>query len=128
MLGGTYRRDESAWETSDDDAAELRSRNPAYGRNGDGERLYFEVLVVGSGTPADAERVRREMRQLRRPEDPFSYELVFAASFEDASLATVINPGLQAVVIYEGFPFKSKLNFPHMAQFLARHLTDVVKN
>ena len=76
------------------------------------DRLYFEVLVVGSGTPADQERVRREMRQLRRPDDPFVYELVFAPSFEDAALATVFNCDIQAVVIYDGFPFKSKLGLP----------------
>jgi arginine decarboxylase len=85
--------------------------------------LYFEVLVVGSGSAADQERVRREMRQLRRPDDPFDYELVFSPTFEDAAIATLFNADIQAVVIYEGFPFKSKLNFPYMADFLARQLT-----
>jgi arginine decarboxylase len=128
VLGGTDRRDESLWTdaagpSADGDSGETRSRAPGYARDGIPERLYFEVLVVGSGTAADQERVRREIRRLRRPDDPFVYELAFAPSFEDAALATLFNFDLQAVVIYDGFPFQSKLGFPHMAEFLGRHLT-----
>src|SRR3954451_20694852 len=122
VLGGTYRREESVWDLGEDEAIEARSRAPSYARGNDGDRRYFEVLVVGTANHADAERIRREMHQLRRPEDPFVYELVFAQSFEDAALATLFNPDVQAVVIYEGFPFKSKLNFPQMAEFLSRQL------
>jgi arginine decarboxylase len=123
LLGGTYRRDDSVWDVSDEEPSDNRSRAPSYARGNGADRRYFEVLIVGTGAPADAERVRREMRQLRRTDDPFVYELAFAASFEDAALAALFNPDIQAVVIYEGFPFKSKLNFPHMAEYLARQLT-----
>src|SRR5438045_2542226 len=71
---------------------------------------------------ARQERVRHEMRSLRRPDDPFVYELVFAPSFEDGAVAAIFNFDLQAVVIYDGFPFRSKLGFPQMAEFLGRHL------
>jgi arginine decarboxylase len=124
LLGGTYRADESLWaDVGEDGAARARSRAPSYAQAGRPDRLYFEVLVVGSGTVADQERVRRMMRRLRRPEDPFVYELAFAPSFEDAALATLFNFDLQAVVIYDGFPFKSKLGFPYMAEFLGRHMS-----
>ena len=123
VLGGTYRRDQGAWDLSDDEEASgAPSRAPSYARDGRPDRLYFEVLVVGQGTAADQERVRREMRQLRRAEDPFVYELVFAPSFEDAALAALFNFDVQAVVIYEGFGFKSMLNFPQMAAYLSRSL------
>ncbi|HZN67757.1 MAG TPA: hypothetical protein VFB66_20895 [Tepidisphaeraceae bacterium] len=123
VLGGTYRRDDGLWaDAPDGDATEAKARGPAYARDGARDRLYFELLVVGSGTLADQERVRREMRRLRRPDDPFVYELVFAPSFEDAAVATIFNFDLQAVVIYDGFPFRSKLDFPLMAEFLGRHM------
>jgi len=126
VLGGTYRHDHGAWDiTADDEAAEMRSRAPSYARDDRAQRPYFEVLVVASGPPADQERVRREMRQLRRAEDPFVYELAFAPSFEDAALAALFNFDVQAVVMYEGFAFKSKLNFPKMAEFLARQLPGI---
>src|SRR5687767_5970660 len=61
VLGGTYRGDERAWSDSvAEDAAERKSRAPTYGRDGQVDRLYMEVLVVAAGTPADQERVRRE--------------------------------------------------------------------
>jgi arginine decarboxylase len=127
LLGGTYRRDDAVWsEHPDDDGAENKSRAPTYARGSSGgasDRLYFELLVVSPGAPVDQDRVRREMRELRRPGDPFVYELVFAPSYEDAALAVVLNPDLQAVVIYDGFPFKSKLNFPQMADFLGRYMS-----
>ena len=123
VLGGTYRRDDSLWaDASDDVDAGARSRAPSYAQDGETDRHYFEVLVVGSGTVADQERVRATMRRLRRADDPFVYELVFAPSFEDAALATLFNFDLQAAVIYDGFPFRSALDFPHMAEFLGRHM------
>ena len=124
VLGGNYRRDDSLWgDASLDGAAEAKSRAPSYAQDGQTDRLYFEVLVVGSGTLADQERVRSEMRRLRRPDDPFVYELVFAPSFEDAALATLFNADVQSVVIYDGFPFRSALDFPQMAEFLGRHMS-----
>src|SRR4051794_29519295 len=97
VLGGTYRRDERLWtDSADGDAVGARSRAPVYARDGWRDRLYFEVLDVGSCSLADQERVRQEMRGLRRPEDPFVYELVFAPSFEAAAVATIFNFGLQA--------------------------------
>src|SRR3954469_15622113 len=51
VLAGTYRRDSSAWD-ADEDSADAKSRAPVYARGGNGsghDRLYFEVLVVGSG-------------------------------------------------------------------------------
>ena len=124
LLGGTYRRERAGVESSDENGdASLESRAPAYGR-GDGaaNRPYFELLVVGTVAAEDRERVRRELRALRRPEDPFVYEPVFVTSFEDAALATVFNFDVQAVVIYDGFPFKSQIGFPHLAEHLAQQL------
>lgn len=123
LLGGTYRRDDALWSDAlDEGTPGGASRAPSYARDGEHDRLYFEVLIVGSGTLSDQERVRREMRKLRRPEDPFVYELAFAESFEDAAMAILCNYDFQAVVIYDGFPFKSTLDLPQMAEFLARHL------
>src|SRR5688572_16711196 len=126
LLGGTYRRERAEAEPSDENGGEapLHSRMPSYARTGAGaDRPYFEVLVVGPITPEDRERTRREVQSLRRPEDPFIYELVFVPSFEDAALATVFNFDLQAVIIYDGFPFKSQIGFPQLADHLARQLT-----
>ena len=44
--------------------------------------------------------------------DAFVYEPVFVGSFEDAFCATLLNPDLAAVVIHEGFAFRSRHDAP----------------
>ena len=44
--------------------------------------------------------------------DAFIYEPVFVGSFEDAFCATLLNPDLAAVVIHEGFSFRSRHDAP----------------
>jgi arginine decarboxylase len=44
--------------------------------------------------------------------DAFAYEPVFVGSFEDAFCATLLNPDLAAVVVHEGFPFRSRHDAP----------------
>jgi arginine decarboxylase len=89
------------------------------GRNGS---LYFELLIVGVAEPEAQKRVRRELRRFRRHDDPFHYEPVFVPTFEDAALATICNFDLQAVVIYDGFPFASSLGLANLGQYLCRRL------
>src|SRR5438552_45237 len=62
------------------------------------------------------------MRRLRRPEDAFTYEAVQVGSFEDGVIGTIVNTNVQAVVIYDGFPFRSRHDLPVLHEFLLRHL------
>ena len=56
--------------------------------------------------------LRAEWRRLRRPLDAFVYEPVFVGSFEDAFCAAMLNTDLAAVVIHEGFAFRSRHDAP----------------
>ena len=109
----SYRRSSDAWDMNsdaEDDALSI----PDYHNQRSAHRPYFEVLaVVADKSEEHLERVRQEIRSLRRPEDPFQYELVFVSNFEDAMIATLVNFNIQAVVIYDGFPFASNLEFPN---------------
>jgi arginine decarboxylase len=111
---------------------------PALGRS-DARRPYFEVLIV-TGAPATRwPALGVEWRRLRRPLDAFIYEPVFVGSFEDAFCATLLNPDLAAVVIHEGFPFRSRHDAPILrmlteaadqhesAEVSALHLAQVLK-
>lgn len=68
----------------------------------------FEVLVIDDVSPADREAFQTELLNQRRPADAFHYELVFAPSFEDAVVAILLNPDIQACVLRPGFVAKSK--------------------
>ncbi|WP_370873111.1 aminotransferase class I/II-fold pyridoxal phosphate-dependent enzyme [Arthrobacter bambusae] len=82
-----------------DDTAETRKR--------------FEVLVIDDVSSADREALQTELLSQRRPADAFNYELVFVPSFEDAIVAILLNPDIQACVLRPGF-------VPHSKQRLSR--------
>jgi arginine decarboxylase len=117
-----YRRSSDAWDLNSEVEDDTLSIPDYHNQHGD-KRLYFEVLVVSANTNEDhQERVRQEIRSLRRLEDPFQYELVFVSNFEDAMMATLVNFNLQAVLIYDGFPYASDLEFPELDEYLRRHI------
>jgi len=123
LLRGSYRHDASVWETDDENADTILPSLPAHLQTGDGPRPYFEVLVVRDGVNAEqAKRIREEIRKLRRPEDPFIYEIVLVPSFEDAALGVICNFNVQAVVIYDGFALRSGYNLPVFRSQIAQHL------
>lgn len=81
-------------------------------------RPYFEVLLV---TPQPQSRwgaMAAEFRRLRRPEDQFVYEPVIVGSFEDAMCAILVNPSIQAVIVAEGFAFRSAHDAPVLRTIL----------
>ena len=89
----------------------------------DTHKPYFEVLVVTPNDPATWERVRNDLKRLRRREDLFHYELVQVGSFEDGIIGTIFNHNIQAVVIYDGFQLRSHHGLPMVRDFLARNLS-----
>jgi arginine decarboxylase len=95
----------------------------ALGRE-DGQRPYFEVLIV-TGAPASRwNALRAEWRRLRRPLDPFVYEPVFVGSFEDAICAAMLNTELAAVIVHEGFPFRSRHDAPALRSLIEVEVVD----
>ncbi|MFI0926499.1 aminotransferase class I/II-fold pyridoxal phosphate-dependent enzyme [Streptomyces sp. NPDC021012] len=78
---------------------------------------YFEVLVVGDLDAAEEQALRGELRRLRRPDDEFAYEIVLAPSFEDAVITSLVNSGLQAVVIRDRFTDRSRHDLSVVRRF-----------
>jgi arginine decarboxylase len=112
LMNRSFRRNGSDWEAQESDESAVRDvLPPALGR-GDAQRPYFETLIV-TGAPAERwSALSAEWRRLRRPLDAFVYEPVFVGSVEDAFCALMLNPDIAAVVINEGFVFKSRHKAP----------------
>src|SRR3954452_16282661 len=115
-----YRHDPSEWETDDSGDIPADLLPPTLG-HGIARRPYFEVLVVTPAPMARWPHLAAEMRRLRRPEDSFIYEIVPVCSFEDALCAAILNPDLAAVLIYEGFPARSRHDVAVLRSLLAAH-------
>jgi arginine decarboxylase len=122
LMSGGYRRGPEAWNLTEDiqdDAA----RMPDFYEQRDFSRPYFEVLVVESKPNLNQQQqIREEMRKLRRPEDPFIYELVWVSSFEDAVAGAIINHNVESVVIYDHFPFDSRYDMQSLRERIERYV------
>ncbi len=84
-------------------------------------RPYFEVLLVDDINRKEEEAVRSGLREMRRPEDKFIYDLVAVPTFEDALIAILFNYNIQTCVIRYGFPFHSANHL----EILQRHLANI---
>ncbi len=125
IITGSYRRSASAWKLGEEGETELSDRlMKDYFDTGDLTKPYFEVLIVSDDpTPEQVRQGRAELRQLRRPEDPFVYETVTVPSFEEGVIAVVMNADVQAVVIRDNFRFKSQFDAPLLRTYLEQHLS-----
>src|SRR6185295_3527822 len=112
LLTRSFRQSAGDWNTHEEgDGTTADVLPPTLGRES-AHRPYFEVLIV-TGAPASRwPALTAEWRRLRRPLDAFVYEPVFVGSFEDAFCAAILNPALAAVIIHEGFVFKSRHDAP----------------
>ena len=108
LSNDAYRRRSVSLRTAQDgeveseiEAAEQLGEEAAHGRP------YFEVLVVDTMGPVQEAALKIGMRQARRPDDPFLYELLVVQSAEDALIAILTNYNIQTVVIRFSFPYRS---------------------
>ncbi|MEX2350392.1 MAG: aminotransferase class I/II-fold pyridoxal phosphate-dependent enzyme [Flavobacteriaceae bacterium] len=69
---------------------------------------YFEVLFVEDISQQEEYRLRRDLKDLQVPGEQFHYGVVVQRSFEDALIALLFNPNIQAVVIRYAPPYHSK--------------------
>jgi len=124
LISESYRRRHVDLSENDSDSedletidalAQLRRGHPA---SNSSAQPYFEVLIVDAMSPQEEEVVREAFHNLRRPEDKFVYDIVTVRSFEDALIAILVNPNIQACLIRYEFPYKSKYNLSALRNYL----------
>jgi len=117
LTGGTYRSRRINLRV----AAEVEDRGEGaqYHEESGQKRPYFDVLFVDESSPEDARYLRERLRELRRPEDQFVYDIVSVPSFEDALIAVLFNYNIQSVVIRYGFPLRSANHLEILQRYLA---------
>ncbi len=104
---GGYRHEPGVWEPDAEEELNAADYLPPPISGVQGERQYFEVLRVGAPDVMNWDGMKAAIRKLRRPDDPFVYELVTVGSFEDALIAVLFNYDVQAVVMRERFDIAS---------------------
>lgn len=107
-------------------------------------RQGFEVLVIDDASPAVRDELMAEMLRQRRGTDEFIYTINVVPSFQDALVAVLLNPTIQACIIRPGFTLSAThalgadlqeylraYTAQNLAEFTAKarilHLADVIK-
>ncbi len=117
LTGGTYRSRHINLRVP----TELEDKGEAHhDQEAHQQRPYFEVLFVDESAEEDVRRLRDSLRELRRPEDQFVYDIVAVPSFEDALIAILFNYNIQAAVIRYGFPLRSVNHLEILQRYLSK--------
>ncbi|MBS1568238.1 MAG: ornithine decarboxylase, partial [Bacteroidetes bacterium] len=98
FVSGLVRLDEALPAEADalHDAGEERNRNK-----------YFELLVVDDLDAKGERDLKDRIAEMRSPTDPFTYDVILVPTVQDALIALLFNPNIQACVIRYGMPFTS---------------------
>ncbi|WP_217446142.1 aminotransferase class I/II-fold pyridoxal phosphate-dependent enzyme [Myxococcus sp. CA040A] len=83
-------------------------RSGAVGELGPEGSHYFTTLVVDDMEAEDFARVHRGMVDAQRGERQFIYELLQVRSVEDALMAVLVNDDVQACVVRQDLPLRSR--------------------
>ena len=84
---------------------------------------YFEVLFVDDIEADEINMIRDKLNQLRSLSDEFYYKLVPVRTAEDAMMALIFNPNIQACVVRYAIPYASK----NAEGFLKPYIANIAK-
>ncbi|WP_299494029.1 hypothetical protein [uncultured Shewanella sp.] len=88
------------------DETELQGKGSKTANN----KTYFEVLVIHPN-PADYEAIyRNSLAMFKSERDEFIYDVLFVSNAEDAMVAILANPSIQACVYVYGYQINSTLD------------------
>lgn len=79
---------------------------------------YFEVLFVDNLDSTSQRKLKEEFREIRGPEDSFSFDVVVTTNFQDALIALLFNRNIQSVVVRYGVPYKSENSLTILKPFI----------
>ncbi len=79
---------------------------------------YFELLFVDTLEQNQIQSLKQKLKNVAHRNDPFAYDAIAATTFQDALLAVIFNPNIQACVIRYGLPFKSKNDLSPLKSFI----------
>ena len=79
---------------------------------------YFEVLIVDGVDAYDRAEIREGLAACRRDSDEFVYDVVTVPSLEDAIIAVLFNPTIQAVFLRYNYGFATQNRHPSLQRYL----------
>lgn len=87
------------------------------------KKNYFEVLFVEDFSANEEAALHEKLRSIRTPNEQFTYNFIVQRSLQDAMIALVFNPNIQAVVIRYAPPYASS----NISDLLKPYIQNVLK-
>lgn len=88
------------------------------------KKNYFEVLFVENLSIIEENSLHEKLKELRESNEPFMYDFIVQHSFQDAMIALMFNPNIQAVVIRYAPPFASS-NISELISPYIQHVLNI---
>lgn len=83
-------------------------------------RNHFVVLFVDDITQEEEHQLHKELYNIRSANDQFAYSALVVPSFQDAMIALIVNPKIQAVVIRYAPSFHSSKVTPVLKPYIQK--------
>ena len=115
LVGDAYR--ERGGAVFDDPAREARNGADDARARVRG-RPYFEVLFVDGADAYDHDSLRDGLSACRRDADEFVYDILTVPSAQDAVIACLFNPTIQAVFLRYNFGFFTENHHPALRRYV----------
>lgn len=80
---------------------------------------YFEVIFVDDGSTEEPESIVEKFKIAKGINDSFEYEVIVLSSIEDALIALLFNPNIQACVIRSGISYLSDKDLTEIKPFIS---------
>lgn len=106
-----------------DDHETIKEAEPNTDTQTRNDKKYFEVLFVEDLSNDDEKAIRSKIVDLRNDNDEFTYGVVVQRSFQDALIAVLFNPNIQAVVLRYAPPYHSK----HISELIEPYIQNVFR-
>jgi len=105
-------------------AALLRRKENKMSSESKSKKRYFEVLFVDNLSQKEELAINRKINEIRDPGENFIYQLVYVKSYQDSLIALMANPNIQACVVRNEIPFRSKNTNGILRPFVSNLLRD----
>ncbi len=114
LVSESYRTNRLATETEDKRRKMLKEEEQVNQK----KQHYFEVIFVDELQSEDKEIIYEKFEDVKSSKEQFTYKVIILSNLQDALIALLFNPNIQACVIRSGISFDSKNDLSEISPFI----------
>ncbi|MCB0803804.1 MAG: aminotransferase class I/II-fold pyridoxal phosphate-dependent enzyme [Flavobacteriales bacterium] len=114
LVSQSYRTNRKATETEESRRKMLKEDDSNKPKN----QNYFEVLFVDDLHDEDQEILLDKFKAIKNSKEQFTYDVILLSNLEDALIALLFNPNIQACVIRSGIEYISTNDLSEISSFI----------